>query len=98
MIDPLAHLIIWQVGTLGNWTYQSNGYDLSSFPALVSRLATAYPPWHPVTMYEAPFARRTGLPRALRVPITALRAEQMTPATTLYVPPVPATGSSPGWG
>ena len=96
LIDPLAHLLLWQVGTLGNWTYESNGYDLSSFPNLVERLARAYPPRHPVTIYEAPFAP-TGVARALRVPITSLRAEQMTPASTLYIPPVPADTSPSIW-
>jgi precorrin-6B methylase 1 len=93
-IDPVAHLLLWQVGTLGIYTYETSGYDLSSFPALLHRLATAYPPWHPATIYEAPFAP-TGLPRAVRVPITALRGDQMTPATTLYIPPLRPDATGP---
>ena len=36
--DPRAHLVLWQVGTLGNWTYESGGYDLQTFPMLVRKL------------------------------------------------------------
>lgn len=90
-VDPRAHLVIWQVGTLGNWTYESTGYDLASFPMLVRKLLAVYPPWHPATIYEAPF-HPTGSARVLRLPIAHLHGSQMTPATTLHVPAVP------GWG
>jgi Tetrapyrrole (Corrin/Porphyrin) Methylases len=85
---PTAHLVLWQVGTLGNWTYESSGYDLSSFPALVQKLLRAYPPAHPVTIYEAPF-HPTGEARTNRLPIAQLHGSQMTPATTLHISPLP---------
>jgi hypothetical protein len=85
--DPRAHLVIWQVGTLGNWTYESTGYDLATFPMLVGRLLASYPPWHPATIYEAPF-HPNGTARALQLPIKDLDGSQMTPATTLHIPPV----------
>lgn len=87
--DPGAHLIVWQVGTLGNWTYQSAGYDLRAFPQLISKLLGSYPPWHPATIYEAPF-HPAGRPRVLRQPIARLAAAQVTPATTLHIPPAPS--------
>jgi hypothetical protein len=86
--DPRAHLVLWQVGTLGNWTYESAGYDLPTFPMLVQKLLAVYPPGHPATVYEAPFHPRGG-PRVLRLPIVHLHGGQMTPATTLHIPPVP---------
>ena len=86
-IDPAAHLLLWQVGTVGNWTYESTGYDLSSFPGLVAKLLRYYPPAHPVTVYEASFDPR-GLERALKIPLLYLDASHVTPATTLYVPPL----------
>ncbi len=86
--DPRAHLVLWQVGTLGNWTYESAGYDLQTFPMLVRKLLAVYPPGHPATVYEAPFHPRGG-PRVLRLPIAHLHGAQMTPATTLHIPPVP---------
>lgn len=86
--DPRAHLVLWQVGTLGNWTYESAGYELPTFPMLVQKLLSVYPRGHPVTIYEAPFDP-IGLPRVLRLPIHELHASQTTPATTLHIPPVP---------
>ena len=85
--DRSAHLVLWQAGTLGNWTYESSGYDLRSFPALVYKLMSAYPPGHPAKVYEASFDPN-GFPRIERLPISLLRGEQMTPASTLHVPPV----------
>lgn len=86
--DPRAHLVLWQVGTLGNWTYESAGYDLQTFPMLVRKLLAVYPPGHPATIYEAPFHPNGG-PRRVRLPIAGLHGAHMTPATTLHIPPVP---------
>jgi uncharacterized protein YabN with tetrapyrrole methylase and pyrophosphatase domain len=86
-VDPTAHLLLWQVGTVGNWTYESAGYDLRSFPGMVGKLMQLYPPSHPVTVYEASFDP-AGLARVLRQPLARLHASQVTPATTLYVPPL----------
>jgi uncharacterized protein YabN with tetrapyrrole methylase and pyrophosphatase domain len=86
-VDPMAHLLLWQVGSLGNWTYESTGYDLSSFPSLVQKLLRTYPPEHPVTVYEAPF-HAGAPPRIVRVPLSQLAGWQVTPATTLYLPPL----------
>ena len=85
-IDRTAHLLLWQVGTIGNWTYESSGYDLSAFPALVATLARIYSPAHLVTLYEAPFDPR-GNARVARMPIAHLHAAYLTPATTIHLPP-----------
>ena len=84
--DPAAHLFLWQVGSIGNWTYESTGYDMSAFPLLVAKLLRAYPPGHLVTIYEASFDPK-GRARVLRVPLAHLDGAQVTPATTLHVPP-----------
>lgn len=86
--DPRGHLFLWQVGTIGNWTYESAGYDMSMFPALISRLLQSYPPGHRVTVYEAPFDP-SAQPRIVRMPLAYLEAGHVTPATTLHVPPLP---------
>lgn len=86
-VDPRSHLILWQVGTIGNWTYESGGYDLQSFPGLVHKLAGMYPPGHPATVYEAPFEPSASA-RVERMPILRLNALRLTPATTLHIPPV----------
>ena len=85
-IDPNGHLFLWQVGSVGNWTYESTGYDMSAFPLLVGKLLRAYPPGHMVTIYEASFDPR-GRARVLRIPLAHLDAQQVTVATTLHVPP-----------
>jgi hypothetical protein len=86
-VDPYAHLLLWQVGSLGNWTYESQGYDLSMLPSLMAKLLQTYPAHHRVTLYEAPF--HAGAPARL----TSLRLDevapwQLTPATTLYLAPL----------
>jgi uncharacterized protein YabN with tetrapyrrole methylase and pyrophosphatase domain len=85
-IDPAAHLLIWQVGSIGNYTYESSGYDMSMFPMLVGRLMQLYPPGHAVTIYEAAFDPKAG-PRVMRLPLAHLHPSQVTLATTLHVPP-----------
>ena len=87
-VDRAAHLLLWQIGTIGNWTYESGGYDLSSFPVLVDVLARIYSPAHLATIYEAPFNPR-GKARVERMPISHLPSAYLTPASTLLVPPAP---------
>lgn len=86
-LDPTAHLLLWQVGSIGNWTYESTGYDLSALPALVQQLLQFFPPEHPVTVYEASFEPR-GLPRILNMPLSQLDASHVTTASTLHIPPL----------
>lgn len=90
VVDVRGHLVIWQVGSLGNWTYEESGYDMSMLPALVARLAAIYGPAHPLTIYEAPFDPG-GVPRVARVPIGYLHEAQLTIASTLHVPPLRAS-------
>ena len=85
--DPSSHLVLWQVGHFGRLGSEPTTPGLEAFPALVRKLAAAYPPGHPATIYEAPFDPAAG-PRIERVPIAGLRDFQVTPATTLYVPPI----------
>ena len=85
-VDRSGYLLLWQVGTIGNWTYESDGYDLSSFPVLVDVLARLYSPGHLATLYEAPFNPQ-GNARVERMPIAHLPAAYLTPATTLLIPP-----------
>lgn len=86
-VNPSCHLFLWQVGAIGNTTYESDGYDMSMFPALVAKLLRVYPPHHPVTVYEAPFHPK-GVARAIRVPIAQLDVSMTSLASTLHVPPL----------
>ena len=89
MIDTSSQLILWQVGTLGDWTFKSQAYDLRAFPLLVQRLCELYPPWHEVVAYEA--AVLPGCePVINRIPLASLTQFHVNAATTLYIPPARA--------
>jgi hypothetical protein len=47
-------LILWQIGTMGDWTYKRFKYDTSTIPLLVQKLSQFYPMSHLITVYEAP--------------------------------------------
>jgi uncharacterized protein YabN with tetrapyrrole methylase and pyrophosphatase domain len=85
-IDTSSQLILWQVGTLGDWTYKSEAYDLRAFPLLVQRLCELYPSWHEVVAYEAAVLPGCD-PVIKRMPLAALTQFHVNAATTLYVPP-----------
>jgi hypothetical protein len=85
-IDPSTQLILWQIGTLGDGTYQSQKYDTSAMPLLVQRLAQFYPLSHPVTVYEAPMLPGTE-PMIAHIPLYYLTQFPITAAMTLYLPP-----------
>jgi uncharacterized protein YabN with tetrapyrrole methylase and pyrophosphatase domain len=88
-IDTSSQLILWQVGTLGDWTYRSWTYDLRAFPLLVQRLCELYPPSHEVVAYEA--AVLPGCePVIKRLPLASLNQFGVNAATTLYIPPARA--------
>jgi hypothetical protein len=86
-VDTSSQLILWQVGVLGDWTFQNSGYDLKAMPLLVSRLSALYGPWHQCTLYEA--AMLPGIPPSItRLPFAQLTADYVRAGTTMYVPPV----------
>ena len=86
VIDVRSHLLLWQIGAIGNYTYQTD-YELPMLPALVARLASIYGAAHPATIYEAPFDPG-GRPRVVRMPVSYLHQAQVTLASTLHVPPL----------
>jgi precorrin-6B methylase 1 len=89
-IDTSSQLILWQVGVVGDWTYRGEGYDLSAFPLLVSRLCEFYGPLHEGFIYEA--AVLPGLPPSIiRIALGSITAEYVNAGSTLYVPPVRGT-------
>jgi hypothetical protein len=87
--DPTSHLILWQVGVLGEGSVRKN---MSCRPDRLQTLTDAlrrdYPATHRVTLYEA-----STLPicRPMIASLALARLPRMTvlPMTTLYVPPLP---------
>ena len=85
-IDPSSQLILWQIGTLGDGTYQSQRYNTRGMPLLVQRLAQFYPLSHLITVYEAPMF--PGIePMIAQIPLHSLTDFPITAAMTLYLPP-----------
>jgi hypothetical protein len=85
-IDPSSQLILWQIGTLGDGTYQSQRYNTSGMPLLVQRLAQFYPLSHLITVYEAPMFPGID-PMIAQIPLHSLTDFPITAAMTLYLPP-----------
>lgn len=87
MIDPASHMILWQVGGLGDATYKSHNYNIKGLEQLTSKLTNYYGPQHPVSLYEAPMF--PGVEPLIRSgPLHMLPHGAPTPNSTLYVPPV----------
>ena len=87
IIDPSSQLILWQIGTLGDWTYKRFKYNTSAMPFLVQRLSQFYPMSHMITVYEAPMF--PGIePMIAQIPLYSLVDFPITAAMTLYIPPV----------
>lgn len=84
-IDPSSQLILWQIGTLGDWTYKTRMYDTRAMPLLVKKLSKFYPMSHIVTVYEAPMFPNAE-PMLAQIPLYWLSDFPITAAMTLYVP------------
>ena len=94
LIDASSQLILWQIGTLGDWTYKRIKYDTKAMPLLVQRLAQFYPLSHLITVYEAAMFPGTE-PMIARIPLYSLSEFPITAAMTLYVPPARARVPDP---
>lgn len=85
-LNPLSHLLIWQVGMiggLGRIDYHDNAKGIG---LLKQYLQTMYPLDHPITAYEAaqyPHFK----PIIQYATLVDLPKMELSPITTLYVPP-----------
>jgi hypothetical protein len=85
LVDTSSQLVLWQVGVVGDSTYQTAGYNLGLLPLLVSRLCQLYGPGHVGTINEA--AILPGLaPVITQVALGSLTPAHLTAASTLYIP------------
>jgi uncharacterized protein YabN with tetrapyrrole methylase and pyrophosphatase domain len=86
-VEPRAALVLWQVGVVGSADHSSEA-QAPKLAELVNALRDVYPVDHEVVVYEA--SSYAGIAPLIRaVPLAAL-AEAVTPASTLYVPPLPS--------
>lgn len=80
-------LVLWQVGLAGRLDYAGEEADAPGLPLLVEVLAEAYGADHTVTVYEAAqFAMYDPIIREVR--LGRLSQADVTPFSTLYVPPL----------
>lgn len=85
-IDPSSSVILWQVGVIGEWTFQQTGYANSGLPLLIEKLTQYYRPDHGVFVYEA--AVLPGCEPVIRpLPLYQLPSVPLSPASTMYIPP-----------
>jgi uncharacterized protein YabN with tetrapyrrole methylase and pyrophosphatase domain len=94
VVDPSSQLILWQVGSLGDSTYQKMRYNTSAMPLLVQRLAQFFPISHPVVVYEAAMLPGTN-PMIATIPLYALSQFPVTASMTLYIPPAKTRTADP---
>lgn len=84
--DITSHLILWQVGALGELGTPQADRVKSRLPLLVNYLASFYGETHEVILYEA--ATRPLLPfHSERVTIADLKEVEVARVATLYIPP-----------
>lgn len=85
-LNPFSHLVIWQIGAIGNLGNYRHYDNSKGIDALIDYLLTNYPKEHIVTCYQAaqyphfkPVIQNTSLEKLSKLKIT--------PISTLYVPP-----------
>ena len=85
VIEPRAALVLWQVGVVGSANHTAEA-AAPRLDTLVDALRELYPDEHEVVVYES--SSYPGVaPLIQRTPLADVAAA-VTPASTLYVPPV----------
>lgn len=98
-IDPHGHVLLWQIGGLGDSTFKRHAFNIRGMPQLVRKLRRFYPAQHYVHLYEA--AILPGVEPVIRSgPLEYLAHIRPMPSSTLYIPPVSAPVPDPAawWG
>jgi uncharacterized protein YabN with tetrapyrrole methylase and pyrophosphatase domain len=85
-IDPRVPLILWQIGLTGDLTYRTQ-YDRAGVCVLVEILSELYHPTHEVIVYQAAQYFGCG-PTVQKVTLADVPCANLTPASTLFVPPI----------
>jgi hypothetical protein len=84
--EPTSALVLWQIGVVGART-QTASISAPALPELLELLLARYPASHRAVVYEA--SSYPGIaPLVREVRLDELGADTVTPASTLYVPPV----------
>jgi uncharacterized protein YabN with tetrapyrrole methylase and pyrophosphatase domain len=83
--DPCSHLILWQIGHIGNWKPEKQDCS-KNLRTLVDVLREHYDAKHKTVLYQAAQYGSCD-PLIQRVPLARIPDAPITPVTTLYVPP-----------
>ena len=89
-IQTDSHVILWQIGFIGNATIVFGKSTNPYLPVLVDYLLRYYPPEHELTIYEAP-QYAIAAARKEKIPLRNLASAQLTSGSTLYIPPATKT-------
>ena len=85
--DPRSSLVLWQIGVIGLLSWWEDDFDQRrGLEILVEELLQAYSPDHLVVVYQAAHVV-TERPRLISVKLQDLPSTEVTPVSTLYVPP-----------
>ena len=84
-IDPGAVVILWQVGLVGEWSFDP-APSMRGLPLLIERLLELYPAEHETILYEAsPYPMCE--PIVQRLPLRDVGAAEVSPVVTMVLPP-----------
>lgn len=85
--DPACHVILWQIGVVGDPTYSSEGsYREDGLPVLREELLEHYPADHEIVVYAAS-QFTIAKPIIIRLPLRELGTSPIPGIATLYIPP-----------
>ena len=88
IIDPTAHLCIWQPGMIGNRSAPKKNQKNKHLELLRIKLNKYYPDNHVSILYEA--SMYTGVePLIHKFPLYDIEAQTIGTLSTLYIPPLP---------
>lgn len=86
LFHPASHLILWQIGVVGNLGMAESADFQIGLNLILQRLIPAYGADHRVTVYEAA-QYPTVAPLIHHTPLVDLPHAPLSPISTLYVPP-----------
>lgn len=88
ILDPTAHLCVWQVGMIGNRAAPQVNQRARHLDLLGFKLQNYYPKNHTVYLYEAS-VYPTVEPQIHQFLLDEIESQSISTLSTLYIPPLP---------
>jgi len=85
-----SHVVVWQIGCVGDIGFKFKGYDGRNFDTLMTYLYKFYPPETQVLHYHASIFPVCE-PKVTWLPLSELPNDNVTGISTLYIPPLTKT-------